>query len=455
METGQSIKKELGIHTYIMVKKRDKHANEVIKPSSLQLMSSKPLSNVNSSSSKNNDDLAEISTKDLEELLRTVREMTDKLSDLRSGSLQKVCSHVQELSGESGGDDIVDYLECKQQMLLAYCQNLVYYLSLKAKGESVKSHPVMNQMLELRYAMEKMRPIDGKLHYQIDRLMKLSTLGEKEAELSSLRPDPSALLAKFGGNGDDNDEDEINGDDEDEEGEEDSDGDDESGHRNNSRDNSSARRQDQEKYRAPRMAAVPFKQAESELARRGQKLEKARRKMKNSEIVDALREEFSAAPEKSSSSGISGMSGEAKKLAAEAAERREYEEDRFVRTTMSRRDKQDIRRREADAQRIDNMNEPGDFDDLAEFSKLAGAAEFGSGKKNKRSSMDFGDAKNRVPILTSGSTALALQKAVKAFRSTSDNSSSLSGAKSKAGRSDEGGDGRNGSEKKIKKQKYL
>jgi hypothetical protein len=31
----------------------------------------------------------------------------------------------------------------------------------------------MRQLLELRYAMEKMRPLDAKLQYQIDRLLKV------------------------------------------------------------------------------------------------------------------------------------------------------------------------------------------------------------------------------------------------------------------------------------------
>jgi U3 small nucleolar RNA-associated protein 3 len=47
-------------------------------------------------------------------------------------------------------DDIVDYLEVKQQLLLSYCLNAVFYLYMKAQGQSVRSHPVMKQLLELR-----------------------------------------------------------------------------------------------------------------------------------------------------------------------------------------------------------------------------------------------------------------------------------------------------------------
>ena len=41
----------------------------------------------------------------------------------------------------------------------------------------MKDHPVMRQLLELRYAMEKMRPLDAKLQYQIDRLLKVRNSG--------------------------------------------------------------------------------------------------------------------------------------------------------------------------------------------------------------------------------------------------------------------------------------
>ena len=160
-------------------------------------------------------------------LLAVVQDLIEKVSDFRSSALQKVKTQLESTTGHNTdhGDEIVDYLECKQQILLAYCQNLVYYLSLKAAGESVASHPVMQSLLELRFAMEKMRPIDGKLHYQVDRLIKLSTLDEKEVELSSLRPNPMALLAKDEDGDDEEDGDgfdyDYNNDDDGEEEEED------------------------------------------------------------------------------------------------------------------------------------------------------------------------------------------------------------------------------------------
>lgn len=45
---------------------------------------------------------------------------------------------------------MVDYLEVKQQLLLTYCINVVFYLYMKAQGKSVANHPVMKQLLKLR-----------------------------------------------------------------------------------------------------------------------------------------------------------------------------------------------------------------------------------------------------------------------------------------------------------------
>ena len=357
-------------------------------------------------------------------MLTCVREVEERLAEVQDSALRKVKASVGEIRGAAGqsGDDVVDYLECKQQILLAYCQNLVYYLMLKAQGRSVKEHPVMNQMLELRYVLEKMRPIDGKLHYQIDRLIKLSTLDEKEAELASLRPNPLALLAK-----DDDDDDEEEDEEEDEDGGNDEDEDDENEDEDDEDEDEDDRgkgkkvhRQDrEEKYRAPRMAAVPFKESENEQERREKRLLKARRRLKNSEILDALREEFSSTPEYSSSTGVTGMSGEAKRLAAEEQERRDYEEDRFVRMTMSRKDKHSIKRRQAEAQRIDNMNEIGDFDDLDELNKLVGREAGGSKKKKVGFADDFegsGGGRARAALASGESTSTALKKALKTFQ---------------------------------------
>jgi len=61
----------------------------------------------------------------------------------------------------------------------------------------VKDHPVIGQLLELRAVMEKMRPLDAKLKYQVDRLLKVRSIsssircGDDGGDKSFFLPTPS------------------------------------------------------------------------------------------------------------------------------------------------------------------------------------------------------------------------------------------------------------------------
>lgn len=48
---------------------------------------------------------------------------------------------------------------------------------LKAQGKQVKDHPVINQLVRIRAIIEKMKPIEKKLSYQIDKLVRSANLG--------------------------------------------------------------------------------------------------------------------------------------------------------------------------------------------------------------------------------------------------------------------------------------
>ena len=70
----------------------------------------------------------------------------------------------------------VSYLEAKHLLLLHYCINIVFYLLLKAEGRPVRDHPVIARLLELRAYLEKIRPIDKKLQYQMEKLLMVAQL---------------------------------------------------------------------------------------------------------------------------------------------------------------------------------------------------------------------------------------------------------------------------------------
>jgi hypothetical protein len=263
--------------------------------------------------------------------------LKDQIADLK-GRILPIKDLVQRVAAtHTVQDDIVDYLEVKAQLLLSYCTNVVFYLYMKAQGRSVANHPVMKQLLKLRYVMEKMRPLDGKLKHQIDRLVQLSEMSAKDLSQHQhtdlLRPNPSALLAE-GGDGKSKSRKSAgkkaskhHSSDEEEDSLDESDiSDDMAGSADED-----AGAEKAGVYKVPKRTAVPYKDSENALERREQKIEKQRAKIKRSELMDALREEFGSAPEAAASSGLGMQSGDLRKLQEEADERREFEEDRFVR----------------------------------------------------------------------------------------------------------------------------
>ena len=61
------------------------------------------------------------------DLKARVAELRDKIAPLRTFLLKVVASS----SSSEVDDDIVDYLEVKQQLLLSYCINVTFYLYMK------------------------------------------------------------------------------------------------------------------------------------------------------------------------------------------------------------------------------------------------------------------------------------------------------------------------------------
>lgn len=149
----------------------------------------------------------EIINKESPQLATVLKEMKDGLDIVRS-KVQALTAKVKEshLSTVDG----ITYLEAKHLLLLNYCQSLVYYLVRKAKGLSIEGHPVIRSLVEIRLFLEKIRPIDKKMQYQIQKLTSF-TVGaegevgsnEKEEDVANskeddlkYRPNPDMLVSK-------------------------------------------------------------------------------------------------------------------------------------------------------------------------------------------------------------------------------------------------------------------
>lgn len=109
----------------------------------------------------------EILARETPQLVALLKEMKDGLDTVRSkvqGLTQKV--KQSQLPTAEG----MSYMEAKHLLLLNYCQSIVYYILRKAKGLSIEGHPVIRSLVEIRLFLEKIRPIDKKLDYQVQKL---------------------------------------------------------------------------------------------------------------------------------------------------------------------------------------------------------------------------------------------------------------------------------------------
>lgn len=76
----------------------------------------------------------------------------------------------------------------------------------KCSGETIEGDPSIERLIEIRTVLEKIRPIDYKLRYQIDKLVKTATTGVSSSTDPILyKPNPEDMLSAAGADGEAND----------------------------------------------------------------------------------------------------------------------------------------------------------------------------------------------------------------------------------------------------------
>ncbi|CEJ04779.1 hypothetical protein RMCBS344292_18732 [Rhizopus microsporus] len=66
--------------------------------------------------------------------------------------------------------------------MLQYVLQLAYFVHLKISGKQIENNPVIDSLVELRVILDKMKPIENKLKYQIDKLVRAAVVGTKKDE---------------------------------------------------------------------------------------------------------------------------------------------------------------------------------------------------------------------------------------------------------------------------------
>ncbi|KAK9146711.1 hypothetical protein Sjap_006614 [Stephania japonica] len=146
-------------------------------------------------------DLSALSREEqMEVVYSSAPELVGLLSDLND-ALDQLEGKVNPLlkKGKENNKDTVKgcmrYLEVKQVLLLAYSQAICFYLLLKSEGHSVRDHPVITRLVEIKNLMEKMKQLDDNLPSAIEDILNQDHWDESETKLfkpnAALTSEPS------------------------------------------------------------------------------------------------------------------------------------------------------------------------------------------------------------------------------------------------------------------------
>ncbi|XP_019554858.3 neuroguidin [Aedes albopictus] len=309
---------------------------------------------------------------DLPQALRLLDEMNTnfkQVSDLVGNMLQRV--KTGELSTEYG----LNFLEIKYHMLLNYLINLTYVVLRKCSGHKIENDPSIDRLIEIRTVLEKIRPIDYKLRYQIDKLVKTAVTGASVADdPTSFKANPANLMSQLpetaGADGDSGSGDES---------------DDSTKVLEKLRKAKAAKAGGPGKpessstgdvYVPPKHMAVPYEE-ESKSDRARKQMDRARKRALGSSLIQELKEEYLDTPVE-----ISSSSRALQKLSRKEREREEYEEKYLTRLPITKADKHRSRKLTTLGTLGDELTSFGDISALDdELPSSSGGSK--AGKKRK------------------------------------------------------------------------
>jgi len=323
-----------------------------------------------------------ITTAEQKEMLQVLRQLREKLGGLKQGACSALQMKAEKLLDDpkmAEAEGPGGYVEMKVQLLLSYIIGLQYYLLLKVSGKEVREHPVVPRLLWIRTLLEKLKPVDQRLQYQMSRLMqwadarKSETAGAERVDTRALKP--GSLVSSV----------DDDGDEEEQEAEEPAAPAD--GHLG--------------AYRPPKISQVEYTGDHVSMQERAEKdMERKKARLERSEFMRSLREEFTDAPKE-----VVGeiRTDRADKAARMLRERQEYEEETMQRTRMTkieaRKTRQSLRDGRAQSGGAVSMYEAAaDFGEIVKSLDSEKGKGGGKGKKRRAGGVlqEYHSAKRRV-----------------------------------------------------------
>lgn len=288
------------------------------------------------------------------------------MTEVRSKT-KDVVQHVDNLvrktkKGEFDTSKGISFLEVKYQLLLSYLINCTYLFHQKTCGKSIDGDLTVDRLTQIRTILEKMRPIDQKLKYQIDKLIKAAaTGGRDESDPLRFKANPDNFADKL-------DEDDENGDEEESDKDED------------------IKSKKSKVYVPPKLTAVHYDLDDTVKDKEAKALERAKKRALSSSIIKELRDEYYEGPEEIKDT----VDMQRFKANKRAKERTDYEEERMIRFSVSKKEKNAMRKQGM----VSTLDSITQFDDISvldaerssDFTLERGKKRkaSGKGKKGKR-----------------------------------------------------------------------
>lgn len=228
---------------------------------------------------------------------------TKLLNEINSSILEAKESTNKIINQEYNTSKGISLLDVKCHTLMNYLSDLAHVILKKCEFQSIKDNQSIVRLVENRTVLERIRPLEFKIKYQIDKLVMTALSGSIDPN------DPNRFRATIDGlaDADDYEEDKQSGDDE--------------GGLHVSK------KTKNEVYVAPKVTAVPYDGDESRAVKKQKVLERAKKRALQSSVIQELREEYADTPVEVQINTV-GLKNKQSKY---DYERQKYEEDYFTR----------------------------------------------------------------------------------------------------------------------------
>lgn len=245
---------------------------------------------------------------DIVKQVRTLLSTITSASKEASTSLESVVKKLdnQELNVGNG----ISILDVKYQNKLMYLSNIAYLIMKRLQGKAINQDKAVERLVELRTVLERIRPLEQKLKYQIDKYIKIATRGETDPN------DPTSFKANPNMMNDASDEEEEDA--------------------GKKKKKKAETEEKSNIYRPPRLSSVHYDGDETRNEKQARSLERARKRALSSNLMQELKEEYLDRPMEYSHSSSNTLKNV---MSERERERQDYEETYFTRLPLEKKAK--------------------------------------------------------------------------------------------------------------------